>query len=76
MTAAQLFDTARRAEPDLLPSIARGDFGPLTSWLRANVHARGSLLESDDLLIGATGRPLEASVFRKHLRRRYVDEEE
>jgi len=71
MTAAQLFDAATRADADILPGIGRGDFAPLLGWLRANVHAQGSLLETDDLLTRATGRPLDAGVFKAHLQRRY-----
>ncbi|HSK39929.1 MAG TPA: carboxypeptidase M32 [Arenibaculum sp.] len=73
MTAAQLFDAACTAEPDILPAIGRGDFHPLVAWLRANVHGQGSLLPADDLLTRATGRPLEAGVFIRHLQRRYLD---
>ena len=40
MTAAQLFDTARRDDPDILPGIGEGDFAPLLAWLRARIHAR------------------------------------
>lgn len=72
MTAAQLFDAASRAEPDLLPGIARGDFTPLVGWLRANIHAQGSRFETDELLTRATGRPLDAGVFKAHLARRYL----
>ena len=74
MAAAQLFDAACRAEPDILPSLGRGDFMPLRTWLRANVHAKGSLMETDELLIAATGRPLGAEDYRTHLRRRYLGE--
>ena len=74
MTAAQIFDAACRAEPDILPGIGKGDFGPLVGWLRANIHGKGSLLPTDDLLTEATGRPLDASVFKAHLRRRYIEE--
>ncbi|WP_449256533.1 carboxypeptidase M32 [Bosea sp. (in: a-proteobacteria)] len=74
MTAAQLFDAACRAEPGILPGIGRGDFAPLVGWLRANIHGKGSLLSTDALLTEATGRPLDASVFKAHLRRRYLEE--
>lgn len=74
MTAAQIFDAACRAEPAILPGIGKGDFSPLVGWLRANIHGKGSLLSTDDLLTEATGRPLDASVFKAHLRRRYVEE--
>ena len=72
MTAAQLFDAACKAQPEILPAIGRGDFAPLVAWLRANIHGKGSLLETDALLTQATGRPLDASVFKAHLERRYL----
>lgn len=72
MTAAQLFDAACRADADILPGIGRGDFGPLLGWLRPNVHALGSRLSTDELLTRATGRPLDAAVFKNHLKRRYL----
>ncbi|RDJ26896.1 carboxypeptidase M32 [Bosea caraganae] len=74
MTAAQIFDAACRAEPEILPGIGRGDFKPLVGWLRANIHGLGSLYETDELLTRATGRPLDAGVFKAHLKRRYMGE--
>lgn len=74
VTAAQIFDAACRAEPGILPGIGKGDFAPLVGWLRANIHGKGSLLPTDELLTAATGRPLDAGVFKAHLRRRYVEE--
>lgn len=75
MTAAQLFAAAKRAVPDILEKIAQGDFSPLVGWLRASVHGLGSLLATDELLTRATGAPLDASFFKAHLRRRYVEED-
>lgn len=72
MTAAQLFDAAARAVPGLKEAISEGDFRPLLGWLRENVHGRGSLTSAEDLLVRATGRPLDAGVFKEHLRRRYL----
>jgi carboxypeptidase Taq len=72
MTAAQLFDAATRADADVLPGIGRGDFRPLLAWLRANVHAKASLLSTPALLTEATGRPLDARVFQRHLEARYL----
>ncbi|CAA7620036.1 carboxypeptidase M32 [Magnetospirillum sp. UT-4] len=73
MTAAQLFDAATRADPAILPGIGRGDFAPLLAWLKTNVHGLGSSLSTRDLLIHATGRPLDSGVFKRHLERRYLD---
>jgi carboxypeptidase Taq len=74
MTAAQVFDAACKADTDILPGIATGDFAPLVTWLRANIHSQGSLYETDELLTRATGRPLDAAVFKAHLIRRYASE--
>jgi carboxypeptidase Taq len=71
MTAAQLFDAAKRAAPGILPSIARGDFVPLLAWLRANVHGKGSRFSTTEIIEQASGRPLEAHIYRRHLEARY-----
>lgn len=72
MTAAQLFASATAAEPSILTCLEQGDFGPLRRWLGNNVHAKGSRLSARDLVVEATGRPLDPNVFRVHLERRYL----
>jgi carboxypeptidase Taq len=74
LAAAQIFDAATRAEPDILPGIARGDFSPLLGWLAEHVHGRGSFLSTAALIEEATGAPLGTAVFRAHLERRYLDQ--
>jgi carboxypeptidase Taq len=72
MTAAQLFATAKRADSAILPSIAKGDFAPLRTWLRTNVHEKGCFLNTPDLLTAATGKPLDTDAFKAHLKARYL----
>ena len=72
MIAAQLFEAMRTQIPDLMEAIAAGEFAPLLGWLRARIHAKGSLLPTDELIAGATGRPLDAASFTCHLRGRYL----
>ena len=72
MLAAQLFDAAKRADPTILPGIAGGDFAPLFAWLRAHVHGKGSLLSAAELVMQATGRPLDARIYERHLETRYL----
>jgi carboxypeptidase Taq len=74
MTAAQLFAAAKRADPTIPDAIAKGDFAPLFAWLRANVHGKGSLLSSSELVQHATGSTLDARIYEDHLRTRYLDE--
>jgi carboxypeptidase Taq len=73
MTAAQLYQAAGVAIPDLDARLERGDFSALLGWLRAHVHGKAASLSAPDLLIAATGRPLESAPFLAHLRRRYLD---
>lgn len=75
LAAAQLY---RAAEADigaaaLTGRLARGDYGPLTAWMRERVHSLGRLhASSDALLEAATGQPLSADAFEAHIARRYL----
>ena len=72
LAAAQLFDAAVKADPNILAGLGKGDFTPLMVWLRRNVHGLGSSLGTDDLIAEASGRPLTAESFKAHLHRRYL----
>ena len=72
LTAAQLFQAARRALPDVAARIEAGEFAPLDAWLRENVWSQGSLLDTNALLTRATGSVLDTRAFEQHLRERYL----
>jgi carboxypeptidase Taq len=72
MSAAQLFDAALKEDTGILDGISGGDFGPLLAWLRTNVHGLASSLSTRELLERATGQPLDAEIFKAHLKRRYL----
>ncbi len=72
LAAAQLFAAARRGLPGLEEGIARGEFAPLNDWLRTHLWSQASFLETDALMTGATGRPLDATAFKDHLAARYL----
>ncbi|NBO19482.1 MAG: hypothetical protein EBV03_09715 [Proteobacteria bacterium] len=72
MTAAQLFDAARKAIPGLPEHIRKGQFAPLYAWLREKVHSQGSRLSTPDLLKYATGQTLSSAIYKKHLETRYL----
>ncbi len=42
------------------------------TWLGEHVHAKASLLSSDELLTGATGGALDRAPFEAHIERRYL----
>lgn len=72
--AAQFFDAACRSDSGIRPGIVRGDFRALVSWLRTHVHAKASLASTQEILVEATGRPLDAATYRRHLHQRYLGE--
>jgi carboxypeptidase Taq len=72
LIAAQLFEAAREAIPNLPEKLAQGEFTPLLGWLREQIHSKGSLLSTEELVEGATGRPLGTASFERHLRSRYL----
>ncbi len=75
MYAAQEFSAVERAVPQLREKIAAGNLSELFRWLKNNIWSKGSLLATDDLMIAATGEPLNARYFKTHLERRYLSAE-
>ena len=71
--AAAQFKAAMVADlPDVEAHIARGDFGPVRDWLDRKVWSQGSRFEMQELMIHATGKPLDAADFKTHLQARYL----
>ncbi|MDX2090712.1 MAG: carboxypeptidase M32 [Kofleriaceae bacterium] len=72
MYAAQYFATIRGHVPDLDARIAKGDLAPIFTWLDANIWSQASRWETTALIQRATGSPLSAAHFERHLRTRYL----
>ncbi len=72
LAAAQFFQAARAAVPEMRDALGRGDFAPLLGWLRAHVHNHGRLRSLEALLAAATGRPLDSAAWVAHIRERYT----
>ena len=72
MAAAQIYAAATAAVPAIPDAITAGNFAPLMAWLAENVHGKGSLLSTAALIKTATGKPLDDTAFKAHLRTRYL----
>lgn len=72
MAAAQFYATLESANPTLEEDLSRGDFGFVNAWLAEHVWRRASSVTSDVVIAEATGHPLDAGFFRRHLSRRYL----
>jgi carboxypeptidase Taq len=74
MLAAQLFERATADDPSILPALADGNFQPYFAWVKPRVHQRASLTSFATLVQDATGAPLSADAFLRHVQRRYLEE--
>ncbi len=71
--AAQFFEQAGKDLGDLQGQIGRGDFTPLLTWLRQNIHSHGKRYRADELVKRITGKPLSAEPLLKHLKSKASD---
>ena len=71
--AAQLSVEVKRQIPSLSNEITKGKFTKLLEWLRHNVHQKGSLYNSDELIKQITGEELNIDYFKDHLVERYLN---
>lgn len=71
IVAVQLWESARRALPDLEERMAAGDFAPLLGWLREHVHRHGSKFTPRELVERTTGRPMDTAPYLAYLRRKF-----
>lgn len=69
--AAQLFAAAENGIPELSTGIARGEFRPLLSWLRENVHRYGRFYKPAELIRHATGSDPDPSFYLAYLQEKY-----
>ena len=68
--AAQLAEAYKSKHP-LDAEIAKGDFRPLLSWLRSNIHTFGDLSTAETLIKNATGQTLDAEPYFRHLKSKF-----
>ena len=71
--AAQLYDAAETDIGGLDAQFRQGEFTPIMKWLGEKIHSQASRWETDDLIQRATGAPLSAEPFLKHVRTRYLE---
>ncbi len=73
MYAAQYFAAIRARMPDLDGRIAAGDLAPVFAWLDEQIWSQASRWPTPELVERATGAPLTATHFERHLRSRYLN---
>lgn len=66
--ASQFFEQADRDLGGLPALFAKGEFGPLKTWLNEKIHARGQCYTAAELVQLVTGQPLSPAPLMRHLR--------
>ncbi|MFO0596569.1 MAG: carboxypeptidase M32 [Myxococcaceae bacterium] len=69
--AASLWKAMRAQVPGLEDGIARGELGPIKTWLRRHVHAEGFRTDAEPLVTRLTGQGLTDDDFIAYLKVKY-----
>jgi carboxypeptidase Taq len=71
--AGQLYESLRHERPELDQEIAAGQFAGLFDWLRSNVHGLGASVSMPEMIQKATGKPLSAAAWLRHVEAKYLE---
>lgn len=69
--AAQFFNAAKKAIPDLDGQVAAGQLKPLREWLRENIHRHGKRYRATELVKVVTGQELSHKPYMEYLNAKY-----
>lgn len=69
--AAQFFDAALNAHPEIPQEICSGHFQTLHSWLKTSLYQFGRRFSAEDVLKQATGSDLSIEPYLAYIRRKY-----
>jgi len=69
--AAQLLDAMQKELGDIDEIISSGDWSSMLTWLRENIHSKGSILEPSQLIESATGSPPSPEPFLNYVEEKY-----
>ena len=72
--AAQLWDRFGSVHADRDAQIGRGDFSPLLSWLRTELHQHGRKFEPKELVERITGSPVDSEPYLRYLEAKYTSQ--
>ena len=70
MIAAQIWDAAREALPDLDGQIASGELVPLRDWLRERLYRHGAKFMPKEMIERVVGGPIDVAPYLRQLRER------
>ena len=71
--AAQLYESLRNDVPSLDEQLSHGEFAGLFEWLRTHVHGVAAKVPVQDLLRGATRKPLSSAAYIRYVEAKYLE---
>lgn len=71
LLSSQLFHCIKAQEPNLDDQIASGNFAPLLTWLRENVHSHAAKFLPHEVIQKATGEPLTSAYYADYLNTKF-----
>lgn len=71
MYSAQIYDAMKAELVDVEAQIAKGEFTGIREWLREHIHQYGSIYTPVELIVKATGKPLQAAPYLNYLNEKY-----
>ncbi|MFW9941529.1 MAG: carboxypeptidase M32 [Candidatus Thorarchaeota archaeon] len=69
--AAQIYNSALKANPNLPEDYKKGEFSNLLSYLRENIHQHGSVYRANELIKRVTGEDLNPDYFLKYIETKF-----
>jgi len=73
LLSVQLLEKAIAAHPSIPAEIEQGEFGNLLSWLRQHVHEVGRKYQPKELVLRATGEPLQSRSYMHYLKTKFSE---
>jgi carboxypeptidase Taq len=71
--AAQIWEVASEALPDLDRQIGEGEFVPLRDWLRERLYRHGAKFKPKEMIERVVGGPIDVGPYLRQLRERAVE---
>ena len=72
LASAQFAETIRKEIPKLDQNIEDGNFKALITWLKRNIHQKGSFFTTNEILEQVTKSSLNAKYFKEYISNRYL----
>lgn len=69
--AAQFYRAMKKDVKGIERKMSQGDFMPVLTWLRKNIHSLGKTYRAGELVERVTGKPLDSRYFIEYLEEKY-----